>query len=373
MRPLPAAMMRVAGAFMLLTLLCSVTAAAADEKVALQRTHQGIALIALSPDPSKRFDTSIVPADRGLRRIAAAFDRLVEDSPLAADATNTLKRQGRVLLVYRPDDLRRTAGVESVATFHPDYRRGIALQERRKTFLVVIGRHGVKWPVRELAAVLAHELLGHGMQQVRGRLSRIRIIDAECEANLYEEIANQDLGLDKRSRKMIAFRQALENHWCADFKSYLRTHRPDAVWIWNALNPNIPELLAVFEDYLEYNDRMGITARAQSAAERQRRLARIVMLKGARPETLFRTATVLRDGGIGVPPDSAEALRYFRLAAHKGHMKARLALGRLKTDLPEMPVAETNAFSLFSRTVLSTAGKSTAGSKTVSVFQRPAE
>ena len=75
----------------------------------------------------------------------------------------------------------------------------------------MVGRYGAKWPARELAAVLAHELVGHGMQQYRGRMEHVRTIDLECEAYLYEEQAYQDLGLDKRSSEMIKFRQALED------------------------------------------------------------------------------------------------------------------------------------------------------------------
>lgn len=343
--------MRLAGVLMLLALLCAGTAGAA-ERIALQRMHRGVSLIALTPDPDKRFDTSLVSADRGLRRIAAAFDRLVEGSPHAARAIDTLRDQGRLLLVYRPDDLRKTAGDESVALFHPDYRRDPARDGQKRTFLVVVGRHGVKWPARELAAVLAHELLGHGMQQTRGRLAGIRVIDAECEANLYEEIANQDLGLDKRSPRMIAFRQALENHWCADFKTYLRAHRPGALRIWNALNPNVPRLLAMFEDYLDHAARTGITARAQAAADRQRRLARMEMLRDAGPQALFEAAVALRDGGIGVPPDPAEAVRYFRLAARKGHTKARAELGWLRQAGIEIPPGNDDAFSWYSRAAL---------------------
>jgi len=83
-----------------------------------------------------------------------------------------------------------------------------------------VGRHGVKWPTNELAAVLANELVGHGMQHQR--MGKMRPIDLECKAYLYEELANQDLGLNKRSSEMVRFRKGLETHWCADFKRYMR-------------------------------------------------------------------------------------------------------------------------------------------------------
>ena len=81
----------------------------------------------------------------------------------------------------------------------------------------------------------------------------MRPIDLECEAYLYEELANQDLGLDKRSSEMLRFRKGLETHWCADFKRYMRTKRTSELKLWDTLNPNVPRLLTIFEDYLRAN------------------------------------------------------------------------------------------------------------------------
>jgi len=216
----------------------------------------------------------------------------------------------------------------------------------------LVGRHGVKWPADELAAVLAHELVGHGIQQQRGRLSKIRELDAECEASLYEEIVNQDLGLDKHSREMVAFRQALENHWCTDFKAYLRAQRPSAMTLWNAIDPDVPKLLAVFEAYLEYSARTGVTAKALDTMKRQIRVARMDLLKTAAPEALFRAAVILYDGGIGVAPDPREAMRYFRIAAAEGHLKARTHLEWLSRKGLRATDMEAGPLHWFSRTAV---------------------
>lgn len=348
------AMRGFAAALLLLSCLSWETVCAAESDIVLLREHGGVELIALSPDAEKRFDSSLVPAGPALRNIAVALDRLVDRSPLAARRLDTLKQSGRVLIVYRPDDLRNVSGSESIATFHPDYLREPGRYGREKIFLVAVGRHGVKWPADELAAVLAHELVGHGIQHLRGRLSKVRVLDAECEASLYEEIANQDLRLDKRSREMIAFRQSLEYRWCADFKAYMRRHRPGAMKLWNTLNPDVPKLLVLFDAYLDHEASTGVTAKALLAKKHQTRVARMGVLKDAGPEALFRVAVILRDGGIGVAPDIADAIHYFRIAAGKGSEKAKAQLDWLKHGALGNPPRATEAFGWFSRAALQT-------------------
>lgn len=302
------------------------------EEVALRREHRGVELLAHNPTPGERFDTTLVSAQRGFTRLAAALDRLIEKSPRSARELAQLQRTGRVTLHYNPTNLRNAQGDEAVAVFLPDYIRATARPSRQKIYLVIVGRHGIKWPIDELAATLAHELLGHGRQHRRNRLTGIRRIDAECEANLYEEIANQDLGLDKFSHKMIAFRQAMEYRWCADFKAYMRTERPGEMFLWDQLNPDVTRLLAAFKMYLDHSLRAGVTARAIDAQRRQTRDTRRRALQRATPEALFLTAQRLRDGGLGVQPDRAEALRYFRLAAEGGYAKAWKDIAEMKAS-----------------------------------------
>ncbi len=295
---------------------------AAPQGIELTRDHNGVQLLALSANPAKTFDTKLVPAKIGLRNLARALERLSKKSSLSAKKLRLLKQSGRVVLVYLPDDLKNSTGGENVASFIPDFLREPDARGREKTFLVVVGRHGIKWPIDELAATLAHELVGHGVQHQRGRLTSVRPIDAECEAYLYEEIANQDLGLDKQTREMIAFRRSLEDRWCADFKAYLRAERPNVLPLWDTLNPDVPELLAAFEHYLQHAANAGVTAKAIDALKRQTRERRKLSLKDASPEELFNAAVKLRDGAIGIRPDATEAFRYFQRAAENGHPKS---------------------------------------------------
>ena len=119
-------------------------------------------------------------------------------------------------------------------------------------FPVVISRYLAKWPRDRVAAALAHELVGHGIQYLEGRLGGMGPRDRECEANLYTEMAFQDLGEDKRSRFMTGFRQSLEWLWCKDFKDYMAAYAPDSTSLWKTLNPDVPELIAIFEQYVAH-------------------------------------------------------------------------------------------------------------------------
>ena len=55
---------------------------------------------------------------------------------------------------------------------------------------------------------------------------RMRPLDRECEAWLYEEQAYQDLGVDKTSKPMIEFRKQLEQRECSDFRRYQAARVP---------------------------------------------------------------------------------------------------------------------------------------------------
>ena len=211
-----------------LSILClalgSLASGAHANDARLEETVDGIRFVALPPDRSKTYDTRLMKGSDGLASLKAAMARLTSKSPFSARQLEVLKESGTVALVYLPGDAPKSAATgENVAVFLPRYAP--AGLQQGKSFIVVVGRHGVKWPTDELAAVLAHELVGHGMQHQRGRTKAMRPIDLECEAYLYEELANQDLGLDKFSAEMVRFRKGLESHWCADFKAYMRGKR----------------------------------------------------------------------------------------------------------------------------------------------------
>ena len=222
---------------------------ASANSVRIEEDVDGVRFIALPKDPTKTYDTRLLKGPESLKKLKAALERLITKSPFSKNRLNLLKSSGTVTLVYLPGDVPKSAATgENIAVFLPKYLPSPL--PRARSFQVIVGRHGVKWPTNELAAVLAHELVGHGMQHQRKRMKKMRPIDLECEAYLYEELANQDLGLSKRSAEMVRFRKGLEAHWCADFKRYMRNKRKKELKLWDTLNPNVPRLLAIFEDYL---------------------------------------------------------------------------------------------------------------------------
>lgn len=230
-----------------IVLLLATPAFAGDGRI--EDVVNGVRFVAPPKDPKKTYDTRLLHGAEGLKRLKAALNLLTSKSPFSAKKLGVLKNSGTVTLVYLPGDAPKSAATgENVAVFLPKFLASPV--PRSRSFQVIVGRHGVKWPTNELAAVLAHELVGHGIQHQRKRMKKMRPIDLECEAYLYEEIVNQDLGLNKRSTEMVRFRKGLESHWCADFKLYMRAKRKRELKLWDTLNPNVPRLLIIFEDYL---------------------------------------------------------------------------------------------------------------------------
>ena len=238
---------------------------AAETRLGIQSKHRGFTLGAVHPRSDATFDVQPLPAAEGLARIARALDLLYDRSPLSAKALETLKQAGEVVIAYDPHFPKSQLSSLTIAAFFPDYFQH---DGARKQFVTVVGRYGAKWPPAELAAVIAHELVGHGMQHYRGRLDHLRTIDLECEAYLYEEQAYQDLGMDKRLHDMIRFRQALEDNWCKSFRAYLQRRAPARIANWERLNPAVPRIL---DDFLAYVEELRRTGEAKRAIDIERR------------------------------------------------------------------------------------------------------
>jgi hypothetical protein len=218
---------------------------------AAERMHRGIRLLAFAADNPAR-DIAHTPPEQALQRLARAFDTLTGHSPANARAIQTLRNHGTVLLVYYPGALRsrQSLNAETVALYLPDFlkKRGKSLGPGHE-FIVVVNHLGIRWPARELAGLIAHELVGHGGQHRRGELRRGRPLDLECQASLHEEQAYQDLRLRKSEQAMVAFRKRLESHHCADFRHYMAQFRPKMMRLWIPRNPDVPALLREFERY----------------------------------------------------------------------------------------------------------------------------
>jgi len=219
----------------------------------LKTEHKGIALIGLGAPAGMKFDVPVTPPDKALKVIANALDLIMRKSPFTAEQINRLKTAGPIIIVYDPRYPKRLASMASiqVALFSPHYyEKDKKKKNGKKKFLVIVSRHGVKWPQKELAAVLVHELVGHGIQHLNNRWGDMRLIDMECEAWLYEEMAYQKLGMGTHSKEMINFKKQLAKQ-CDNFTRYLRKNDKAGLRLWETLNPDVPKLLRHFSGYLK--------------------------------------------------------------------------------------------------------------------------
>jgi len=224
---------------------------AAPATAAVEQRHRGIRLLTFDAETPTR-EIAVTPPDVALSRLARAYDTLIDQSPASAQVVQMLRGRGTVMVVYYPGSLgsRQSLNAETVALYLPDFlkKRGKSLGEGPE-FIVVVNHIGIRWDRRELAGLIAHELVGHGGQHLRGILENSRPIDLECEASLHEEQAYQDLKLNKSSRTMVIFRKRMETHHCADFRAYLKRARPRSVRLWGPKNPDVRALLREFERY----------------------------------------------------------------------------------------------------------------------------
>lgn len=227
------------------------TAAGAEMQPSLERMHGGVRLFALAPDAGARFDVSVPAPEAALERIAEALDLIRQWSPASAAAVGRLEASGRVTLIYYPNEFRdrNRPNAQTVALFLPEFLKSRGLGAEGLEFTVVINQFGVKWPAGELATVIVHELAGHGIQHLQGRIASARVLDLECEASLYQEQAYQDLGIAKKARTAVLFRRQMEYRYCADFRAYMLKRAPGGLALWGSLNPDVATLLDLFGDY----------------------------------------------------------------------------------------------------------------------------
>lgn len=320
---------RLALAALGVLVLLAPDAASSNDAGVVEFTHKGVQIAGKPAPEGTYFDIHIVEPKVGAETVKKALDILYDGSAYNARAIDKLKAAGNVVIVYDPAFPKRELTKVTIAAFLPDFYQAAG---RTKDFLTVVGRFGGKWSPRELAPVLAHELTGHGMQHLRGRLEHVREVDLECEAYLYQEKAYQDLGFDKGVREMVQFRKTLEGHWCADFKTWQRRNSRAALKSWDNLNPDVP---AILDDYLVYIDALrksGIAGSAVAEAKKQQaqmtraRLAKLS--ESTDPEDQFQLG-LIHARGIGVDANSAAARTWFEKAAEAGHGPAQYELSRM--------------------------------------------
>ena len=290
--------------------------------------HRNIVVLGF-PCPAKS-DVSIVPTQQGAEKIIQALEVLYAQSPQSFAVIEQLKQAGPVIVIYDPSY--PPPGVHltttQIALFLPTFIDSFDKNNTGKQFTVIVGRDGIKWPLKELAAVLVHELMGHGKQHLEDRIDTMRTLDVECEAWLHQELAHQDLKLDKQSKDMVDFRQQLEGIHCDDFIRYMRKRTPDQAALWDVQNPDVIKLLTVFDGYIVEQRSKGMIASAQAATERMREEAIQKVARTGDPDELYDVG-VMYMTNIGQDPDPKTAATWFRKAAAQGHANAQVELATL--------------------------------------------
>lgn len=238
----------------MLAMLLSVTAAIADEQRPFTEiVHQGIHFVAFEAAKNAKLDSDSIPPKQALKKIIDAHDLLYSQSERSARAIDRLRKAGPIAIVYDPHFPPPRFVGNTIAAFFPDK---FDVKSGKGTLLFAVGRYGIHWPTDELGVVLAHELLGHGIQHLEGRDWTGRLLDIECEAFLWTEQANQDLKIDKFNRYVISLRREIEKHWCSDFIRWSAKNQPEVANLWNSRDPDIPALVAGFKRYAAYLEKI---------------------------------------------------------------------------------------------------------------------
>ena len=240
----------------LVLLICALTfflapMATQAANIASEEIYRGIYLRILPADPNAKSDIKLVSSGDALEAIRSALDLIYEKSPFNAKTLDMLKSRGDVVIIYDPVFPKWSRGDITLAAFLPHFFEPAPGAPGDKVFVAILGRYIIKHSPPEIAAEgIVHELVGHGVQHMHGRLNNGNGLNIECEASLYELQAFQDLGVDKFTDYMVQFRRELEEQHCDDFKRFMRKHRPKLMPLWDVRDVNVIKILSVFDDYL---------------------------------------------------------------------------------------------------------------------------
>lgn len=229
--------------------LAPMAAQAADRDG--EGTYRGIYLRIMPANPNAKSDIKLVTSGQALKTIRSALDLIYKKSPFNAKTLDMLKSRGDVVIIYDPAFPKRSLSDITLAAFLPNFFEPAHGAPGEKVFVAILGRYIIKHSPSELAAEgIVHELVGHGVQHMHGRLNNGNGLNIECEASLYEFQAFQDLGVDKFTDYMVQFRRELEAHHCDDFKRFMRKQRPKLMSLWDARDVDVIKILSVFDDYI---------------------------------------------------------------------------------------------------------------------------
>ncbi len=225
----------------------SMAARAAESGGARNEIYRGIQLRIMPADPDAEFDITLVSSDQAVQTIRSAIDLIYERSPFNAKTLDSLKKRGDVVIIYDPGFPKRSLSDITLAAFLPKARGAPG----ETVFVAILGRYIIKHEPAEIAAEgIVHELVGHGVQHLHGRLEKGNSLNIECEASLYELQAFQDLGVDQFSGYMVRFRREVEERHCSDFKRFMRKRKAKLMPLWDELNVDVIQILSIFDEYL---------------------------------------------------------------------------------------------------------------------------
>ncbi|MCG8616198.1 MAG: sel1 repeat family protein [Desulfobacterales bacterium] len=297
-------------------------------------SYRGMRIETVPVNPDRTFDVGLVKADPAVKKIKDAIDLIYKDARGLSRELDRIKAAGDVHIIYNPNYPNRQQDLAKVhvALFLPYYLDD-QVDITTKPLPVLISRHGIKWPTNELAAILVHELVGHGAQYLKGLTDTARSNELECDAWLLEEQAYQHFGLDKSSRKMIQFRKQLGGYktkagHCTAFLNYVRKTWPDKISLYERLNPDVPALRKLLVKFMTHLEKTGVTAQALAAKSNfiESKLNRLE--QSGSPGKIFGTGLYLLEGA-GYKQDPERGIRMIKKAAGLNHLKAQYHLATL--------------------------------------------
>jgi len=216
-----------------------------------EETYRGIYLRVMPAKPGVKSDISLVSSNEAMATVRVALDLIYQRSKFNAKTLDRLKLQGDVVIVYDPAFPKRALNNITLAAFLPNFFEPAHGAPGDKVFVAILGRYIIKHTPEEIAAEgIVHELVGHGVQHLYGRLDGGNGLNVECEASLYEFLAFQDLGVDKFTNYMVRFRRELEKRHCDDFKRYMRKNQPQHMPLWDERDVDVIKILSIFDTYV---------------------------------------------------------------------------------------------------------------------------
>ena len=215
-------------------------------QAALRERHRGIDVVGMQLPPKTEYDIPLADPAATVGKIKAAVDRVLQASPVAARGFETLSGAGQIRIIYDAAFPERSLSRVIVAAFLVGEFQP---QDGKRDFTVIVSRFGANWPVDELAAVLVHELIGHGLQRLKNRFGNDRPIDLECEARLWQQLYITDAGMPQDTQEMVAFRRTTDRRVCHDFRRYVRHLRPDLMQQWDSGRFAMADVIDLFDGY----------------------------------------------------------------------------------------------------------------------------